>query len=273
MKTVKFEDGLAIMGDFMSLDVQARLDQYACGTIDLVHADPPYGNITSEAWDQVTTTDAGFADWMRAWSKLLAKRITDRGALFVWGGIGKPRFRPFYRYLVEIELDGDFLLANHITWKKKRAYGVQHNLLFCREELAWLHKGTDIKKPLVFNVPLLDKLRGYAGYSEKYPAHSEYLRRTNVWDDVSEIFRGKMHEAQKPVAIVEIPILMCSEPGTVVLDPMAGSFSTAIAARKNDRQFIVVEKDPTIFERGVARIRSGSLLDVVPGLELKEASP
>jgi DNA modification methylase len=272
MKSVKFEDGYAILGDFMSADVQECIDRFTCGTLDFVHADPPYGNVAQGEWDRVLTTDAAFADWMRAWTKLLAKRITDRGSLFVWGGIGKPQFRPFYRYLVEVELDGDFLLANHITWKKKRAYGLAHNLLFVREELAWLHKGTDIKKPLIFNIPLLDKLRGYAGYNADYPAKSEFLRRTNVWDDVSEIFKGKMHEAQKPVALVEIPILMCSEPGTLVLDPFAGSGSTAIAARKNDREFIVVEKDPVAFERMVARIRSGSLLDVVPGMELKETA-
>jgi DNA modification methylase len=199
-------------------------------------------------------------------TKIIANRISDRGALYVWGGIGKPLFRPFYRYLVEVELDGDFLIANHITWKKKRAYGVQHNYLFTREECAYLHKGIDIKKPRVFNVPLLDKLRGYAGYDPDHPAKSEFLRRTSVWDDITEIFRGKMHETQKPVAIVEIPIQVHTNKGMCVLDPFAGSGTTAIAARKNDRQFVVVEKDPDIFELMVSRIRSGSLADVVPGL-------
>lgn len=271
MRSVGFKDGIAILGDSTTLDLARHATQ---GGFKLIHADPPYGNIVSQYWDQIEVRDSMFATWMLDWTKKFAKFVEPRGAMYVWGGIGKPLFRPFYRYLVEIEADGDFFLANHITWKKKRAYGVQHNFLFTREEVAYLHRGPDIKKPLVFNVPLLSKLRGYAGYDPDHPAKSEFLRRTNVWDDVTEILKGKLHEAQKPVAIVEVPIQVHTNPGDFVFDPFAGSGTAAIAARKNDRRFVVVESDPEIFEMMVARIRSGSLLDTPPGIKpvtVKEA--
>jgi hypothetical protein len=38
-------------------------------------------------------------DWTRSSEKLSA----PGAALYVWGGIGRPKFRPFYRYLVEVE--------------------------------------------------------------------------------------------------------------------------------------------------------------------------
>lgn len=265
MQTVQFNDGLAILGDFTELEVRLAIER-TTGPLNLTHADPPYGNVVGEYWDKIEVRDSVFASQMLTWTKMIAKMTADRGALWVWGGIGKPLFRPFYRYLVEVEMDGDFLLANHITWKKKRAYGIQHNFLFTREEIAVLHKGHDIKKPLIFNIPLLDKLRGYAGYDPEHPAKSEFLRRTNVWDDITEIFRGKMHEAQKPIAVVEIPIQVHTNPGDWVLDPFAGSGTTGIVARKNDRRFVVVERDEKIFEMMVARLRSGSLADVVPGI-------
>jgi hypothetical protein len=53
------------------------------------------------------------------------------------------------------------------------------------------------KKPRVFNVPLLDKKRGYTGYNKKYPAKSEFFMRSNVWTDVTEIVQEKLHPTQK----------------------------------------------------------------------------
>jgi DNA modification methylase len=89
----------------------------------------------------------------------------------------------------------------------------------------------------------------------KYPAKSEFLRRTNVWDDVSEILRGKTHVSQKPQRLMEIPIEVHTDVGEWVLDPFAGSGTTAFAARKLGRRFVVVEQDPENFDRMVADLR------------------
>jgi len=89
----------------------------------------------------------------------------------------------------------------------------------------------------------------------KYPAKSEFLRRTNVWADVTEIMRGKTHVNQKPDRLMEIPIEVHTEPGEWVLDPFAGSGTTAIAARKLGRRFVIVEQDPDNFDRIVSRLR------------------
>ena len=269
----EFDDGIAICGDSTESGVLSYVSRHiGKHGFKLIQADPPYGGIVSAYWDRVEVRDSAFATWMLDWTKKFAKIVEPRGHMWIWGGIGKPLFRPFYRYLVEVEMDGDFLLANHITWKKRRAYGIQHNFLFCREEAAVLHRGPDIKKPLIFNVPLLEKLRGYEGYDKNHPARSEYLRRSNVWDDITEILKGKLHEAQKPIKLVEIPIQAHTNPGDYVFDPFGGSGSVPVAARKNDRRFVVIEKDPAIFEMMVTRLRSGSLVDVPPGITPVSAS-
>jgi len=108
--------------------------------------------------------------------------------MYVWGGYGKPGFRPFFEYAHRVESETDMKIANLITWQKRRAYGVQHNYLSTREEFLYMVKG-DIKRPAVFNVPYLDTKRGYTGYNAKYPAKSEFYRRNNVWTDITEILR------------------------------------------------------------------------------------
>lgn len=272
MRAVSFEDGLAIHGTFPdkeALDLVQRT--LPGGKLGLCIADPPYGNIVGNLanWDRVGEDDKLFAAWMVDWTKKLEAISIPGAALYVFGGIGKPAdgdkppFRPFYRYLVDVEHETGYRLSTHITWKKKRAYGIQWGYLFTREELAYFVLG-DVKKPRKFTVPLLDTKRGYAGYSEKYPAKSEFLRRTNVWDDITEILKGKTHVNQKPKRLMEIPIEVHTDPGDWVLDPFAGSGTTAHAARKLGRRWIVIEQDSSEFEKMVESMRSDNPISDAP---------
>jgi site-specific DNA-methyltransferase (adenine-specific) len=256
MKVVELDGGALIEGDCTSPDVREEVLRRT-GLLPLTIADPPYGNIVNKAWDKVTTSDESYADWMFSWTRFFASMCLPNAALYVWGGVGKPGFRPFYHYLAKVERETPFQLANHITWGKKRAYGVQHNYLFCREELAYLTLG-DLKKPRKFEVPLLDVKRGYAGYNSEYPAKSEYLRRTNVWTDINELFKGKVHENQKPERLSEVLIQVHTAQGEWVFEPFAGSGSTARAARALGRRFVAVEKGAEEFEICLSRLRTNA---------------
>jgi site-specific DNA-methyltransferase (adenine-specific) len=201
------------------------------GQVDLIVCDPPYGEILDEDWDHECYARLG----------ALVSRLLKPGATaYVWGGIGTQASRPFLKWLSELEADRSLRLHNVITWSKKRAYGVQTNYLFTREECAMIVKGD---KPKTFNIPLLDELRGYAGYNAKYPAKSEYKRRTNVWTDITELLRGKIHPAEKPSKLAEIMIRTSSNPGDLVVDLFAGSGSTGVAARTvGQRRCVLFEK-------------------------------
>ncbi len=255
-KIERFADGIAILGDSTQSGVQLTVRQMI-GDVGLIIADPPYGNIVHEKWDRVNESDELFASWMIKWTRGWAEKcLLPGGAFYVWGGIGKPGFRPFLRYLSEVEQEGHFELANLITWSKKRGYGVQNNYLFTREECAYFVFG-DAKKPRYFNVPLLDIKRGYAGYNAKYPAKSEFYRRTNVWTDINEIFRGKLHPTQKQQRLHEVMIEVHTMPGEYVIDPFAGAGTTAFACRKLGRKFVIIESDESYFEDAVKRLKFG----------------
>jgi DNA modification methylase len=283
-KFVEYPDGLIVLGDFPSKEVASIIftwlkDVAKVEKFPLVIADPPYGNILNEEWDETGVTDVEFADFMFGWTEEVRRYYVEEGAaLYVWGGVGRskqiktpatatkpakiiPSFRPFYRFLSDVENRTGWSLGNHITWSKKRAYGTSWNYLFTREECAYLVNG-DAKKPRKFTVPLRDEKRSYAGYSAKYPAKSEFYRRTNVWTDVwdvTELLRGKIHPAEKPAKLAEIMIGVHTNPGEVVLDPFAGSGSTAIAARETNRRFVLVECNEDYF--GLIRDRLDGKLE------------
>ena len=202
------------------------------GHFPLIIADPPYGGILKANWDNETSYGR--------LTDMIQRLLMPGGTAYVWGGVGTFRNRPFFSWLAGLDHSTpDLHLHNLITWSKKRAYGKADNYLFTREECAMIVKGD---KPRTFNIPLLDVKRGYAGYSKKYPAKSEYLRRTNVWTDVTELLRGKIHEAEKPSRLAEIMIGTSSRPGEIVLDPFAGSGSTGVAAKKLGRACLLIEK-------------------------------
>ncbi|MGH9429817.1 MAG: DNA-methyltransferase, partial [Terriglobia bacterium] len=65
------------------------------------------------------------------------------------------------------------------------------------------------------------------------------------------------HSAPFPEAI---PVLLADllRPGAVILDPFAGSMTTALVARKLGKRSICVEKDPQYFELGLRKLREQS---------------
>jgi DNA modification methylase len=250
-KIVKLENGYAILGSFPE-DVKQVLE--ITGKFPLCIADPPYGNIVSETWDKTGNDDSQFANVMINWTLTLEQMMLPNSAFYIWGGIGKKQYRPLYKYLSRVEEETNFEIASHITWSKRRAYGLKFNYLFTREELIYLTLG-DTKHPRLFNIPLLEKLRGYDGYNPKYKAKSPFLRRTNVWTDITEIFKGKTHPCAKPVRLSEIIINIHTNPGEYILDAFSGSGNASLAARNLNRKFIAIEKDEETFDKIVERLK------------------
>lgn len=210
-------------------------DNLEMGTVPLIVTDPPYGGILKHEWDKRWA----MADYWQL-TELIRDLLMPGGTAYVWGGIGKPGNRLFFQWLGELEqrMPG-LLIWDVITWSKRRAYGTTHRYLFTREECVMLVKGG---KPATFNVPLLEEKRGYAGFNKDYPAKSEFKRVTNVWTDITELFRGKIHDAEKPAALAKRMISTSSNPGDLVLDLFAGSGSTGLAAYELERECILIER-------------------------------
>jgi site-specific DNA-methyltransferase (adenine-specific) len=262
LKYHEFSDGLVINGDCTDPEVYRFVKEYLDGKkIQLLHTDPPYFVLPKifqkdkVEWDQTKMSQQEIADWMKSWIKLYYPLIHNRGSIYIWGGTGRPNNRPFFVFCSQIENnpDMDLTIANIITWKKKRAFGVKKNYLYTREECVYMVKA-DENNPRVFHIPLTNQLRGYNGFSEKYKAKSPYLRRTNIWD-ITELFQGKTHPTEKPIELIKIPIETSSNKGDFVLDLFGGSGSTATAAKECGRKFIVVEKDPTYYNNIINRLK------------------
>lgn len=66
--------------------------------------------------------------------------------------------------------------------------------------------------------------------------------------------RNKRHPTEKPVELMQHYVLNSSDPGDIVLDPFAGSGSTAMACEATGRRWISVECDPVYYYAAVGRV-------------------
>ena len=83
----------------------------------------------------------------------------------------------------------------------------------------------------------------------------------DVIDAGFEPGEGGLVEAQKPVKLMRLLLELCTRPGSLILDPFAGSGTTAIAAREAGRRCLCIERNPDLCrlaERRLAEAAAGA---------------
>lgn len=118
------------------------------------------------------------------------------------------------------------------------------------------------------------------GGNAHHPAHKwrglmagdrspEFVNFTNVWSFLPAIHGDRSasyHATQKPLELVKRLIELTSQPDALIVDPFAGSGTTAIAARSCGRHYIVGDSSAEYVE--VMRKRLALPYDVMlPGME------
>lgn len=73
--------------------------------------------------------------------------------------------------------------------------------------------------------------------------------------------RNKLHETEKPEALMAKFIRNSSQPGQTVLDPMCGSGSTLVAAKRLDRYAVGIDIDESKCEQAAKQLAAGMRID------------
>lgn len=89
------------------------------------------------------------------------------------------------------------------------------------------------------------------GSTERYPRDVLKFK----WDTQ----KSKLHPTQKPLEACKYFIKTYTNENDIILDATAGSFTTALAARDLNRHYICFEKDSTIYEIGVSRLKKENI--------------
>jgi hypothetical protein len=120
-------------------------------------------------------------------------------------------------------------VVKNITWRDRRASSF-----------------TRCKKTDVYGDAKMDV--NYTYDKTRYP--------TSVVQPLSPAKERGLHPTQKPTSLLNWVLGAYSNIGDTILDPTAGSFTTAVSAIHNGRSCIAIEKDSTYFAAGVARVKA-----------------
>lgn len=72
-----------------------------------------------------------------------------------------------------------------------------------------------------------------------------------------------LHSTQKPLELLRRMLSVCTAQGDLVLDPMGGTCTTAVACKQMRRNFVVIEQIAKYAEAGRGRLKKLSPLDII----------
>ena len=214
---------------------------------DLLFADPPYNltkNFGENSFKQTSLDE--YEAWLETWLEDCAKLLKETASIYICGD---------WRSASAIQRVGMkfFKLRNRITWEREKGRGAKANWKNAAEDI-WFFT---VSEQFVFNLDAVKtKRKVLAPYTEKgVPKDWEKSAQgsfrlthpSNLWTDLTVPFwsmpENTPHPTQKPEKLLAKIILASTDEGDLILDPFAGSGTTAVVAKKLNRRFCGIECD------------------------------
>lgn len=244
------QDGIAIYHG----DCRDILPLFHAGSVDLVLADPPYGE-TSLDWDTP----------VQSWSTEVERVLSDAGSMWCFGS-----FRFFMEYRDEI-MDG-WKLAQEIVWEKHNG-SIFHADRFRRvhELVAQFYPaGTpwgEVYKSPQFTMDGTKRTirrKGrppHAGLigDGNYTSNDGGPRMMRSVQSVRSCHGYAVHPTQKPEGIIRPLLAYSLPPGGIVLDPFMGSGTTLAVAKQHGHRAIGIEISEEYCAKAVTRLQQSVL--------------
>lgn len=216
-------------------------------SVDLLFADPPY-NLTKEFGRErfIQTSLDKYEDWLDSWLRLCVPLLKETASVYVCGD---------WRSSAAIQRMGSryFKLQNRITWEREKGRGAKANWKNASEDI-WFFTNSDT---FTFNINAVKQRRRVIApyrengnpkdWTESSDGNYRDTHPSNLWTDISVPFwsmpENTDHPTQKPEKLLAKIILASTNPSDLILDPFAGSGTTAVAASKLGRDFVAIESD------------------------------
>ena len=187
-------------------------------SIDFISTDPPYLVRYTSRDDRSIANDDNSNWLMPAFAQMYRVLKYDRFLLCFYGWNKVDRFFAAWRA-------AGFYPVGHLVWVKDY-HSNERYVRYSHESAYLLAKGNPSKPSIALSDVLEWKYTG-----------------------------DELHPTQKPVMALLPVILAFSHVGDLVLDPFAGSGTTAVASQELGRRYIGIELDPTYAAKAQERVR------------------
>lgn len=265
-------------GDFVLYldDALKILPQLFPGSVDAIVTSPPY------AGQRGAVEPASYVEWLRPYLAELRRVLTPTGGFLL--NLGRT-----YRDGQESSYIEETLFAareigwkrvDTLIWRKLNAHPFvapcylinEHEIVYwlARETTAYRGYTEETRRPPSPNTVARRERAGLRGPknrerngyqpAQRTPINPDGVRPGSVFECYIGREKGIHHGEVMALELAEHLVALACPPGGLVLDPFAGSGSTALAARKLGRRSISIEIDPTHAAECARRLAQQTLL-------------
>lgn len=239
------------------IDVLKKFDD---GKFDLIITSPPY-NI-GKSYETKTSIEK-YLETQEEIINELVRTLSEKGNLCwqVGNYVDKGEVYPLDIYYYQIFKNHGLKLRNRIIWHFGHGLHASNRFSGRYETILWFSKTDDYIFNLD-NVRVPSKYPGklhFKGPKKGQPSGNPLGKNpSDIWQIIEQDWERAMwnipnvksnhpektdHPCQFPIELVERCVLALTEEKSWVLDPFAGAGSSVIAAIKNDRNAIGIERD------------------------------
>ncbi|OUD12700.1 adenine-specific DNA-methyltransferase [Thioflexithrix psekupsensis] len=225
-------------------------------SIDLIFIDPPYnmGKQFSNFQDK-WPSEAEYIKWAYEWIDQCIRVLAPTGTIYL---MASTQFMPYFDLYVREKLT----ILSRIIWfydssgvQAKKYYGSMYEpILHCvKNANSYCFNTDDIL--VEAKTGAKRKLIDYRGKVPK-PYNTKKVPG-NVWEFPRVRYRMneyENHPTQKPEALLSRIIRASSYQGNTILDPFAGTFTTAAVAKSLGRKSISIETQDEYLKIGLRRV-------------------
>ncbi len=216
--------------------------------VDLLFVDPPYNlnkNFNQSKFKKMKSAE--YEEYVDSWLSKLIRLLKPNASVYICGDWKSSNvlFNTASKY---------FIIQNRITWEREKGRGSKNNWKNNTEDI-WF---CTLSNEYTFNINAVKlKRKVLAPYTDEngvpkdwQKSSGENFREThpsNIWNDITVPFwsmpENTDHPTQKPEKLLAKIILASSNPGDMVFDAFLGCGTTAVTAKKLNRNYCGVEID------------------------------
>ena len=234
-------------------------------TIDVAFVDPPFNLIKHYTKYNDNRAAPEYLDWSKKWILEMIRITKPSGSIFIHN---IPKWlAEYYRLILnekeKVEIEGtanpyyehlkNLKLVDWIVWneagspKGRYLYASHYGILHLSKSSKM--KFHNVRIPHKFCKTCGALLKDYGGKKAQINEFGTIL--SDVWDDIHRYKHAKrrdVHPNQLPEPLLERLLLMTADENDVILDPMVGVGTTAVAAKKLGMHYIGIDIDQNYCE-------------------------
>ena len=247
----EFENPLGKFKNTVLHKDSSNLSKIPSQSVHLMVTSPPY-NVGKDYDDDLnlreyfTLLDGVFAETHRV-------LISGGRACINIANVGRKPYIPYHKYIIESMQKNGFLMRGEIIWQKGAGAGSS------TAWGSWKSASNPVLRDtheyiLVFSKNKFDRKKQDRKNTISRDQFIEYTK--SIWKFNPEKAKKVNHPAPFPVELPYRCIQLYTFEGDIIFDPFCGSGTTAIAALKSKRGFLLVDKNKKYVKIAKDRIKN-----------------